>query len=235
MRDGDESHHPVAGRYQDILELARPYLDTRGNEEHTEGSIAFAWELLDAEGGDPDVVMPAIILHDVGWSELSDEEQLQAFGPPPTRLDLNMLHEQRGAEIAAGILDSIGYDPALSEEITEIIRGHDNRRQALSLNDALVKDADRLFRLTRRGYTIFLEFFSLEFRPYLAAMASVADEWFFTETAKRLGAEMFADLEIYITELEAAITTAATGATGDGTAVEESASDDAILTSRSTP
>ena len=235
MCDGDESHPPVAGRYQDILELARPYLDTRGNEEHTEGSIAFAWQLLEAEGGDPDVVMPAIILHDVGWSELSDEEQLQAFGPPPTRLDLNMLHEQRGAEIAAGILDSMGYDPALTEEIAEIIRGHDNRRQALSLNDALVKDADRLFRLTRRGYMIFLEFFSLEYRPYLAAMTSVADEWFFTETAKRLGAEMFADLELYITELQAAVTTVSAGATDDGLGVEESGSDDAMPTSRSTP
>jgi hypothetical protein len=32
----------------------------------------------------------------------------------------------------------------------------------------------------------------------------VADTWYFTETAKRLGREMFADLEVYIAELEAA-------------------------------
>jgi HD superfamily phosphodiesterase len=168
------------------------------------GSVLFAWQLLEAEGGDPDVVIPAIILHDVGWSRLSDDEQRQAFGPPPRRLDLNIFHEQQGAEIAAGILASIGYDPTLAGEIVQIINGHDNRPEALSLNDSLVKDADRLFRLTRRGYMIFLEFFNLEFRSYLAAMASVADGWYFTETAKRLGAEMFADLDVYITELEAA-------------------------------
>jgi HD superfamily phosphodiesterase len=200
----DEGPAAVAGKYQRILELAWPYLHTRSNDEHTEGSVLFAWQLLDAEGGDPDVVIPAIILHDVGWSRLSDDEQRQAFGPPPRRLDLNIFHEQQGAEIAAGILASIGYDPALTDEIVQIINGHDNRPEALSLNDSLVKDADRLFRLTRRGYLIFLEFFSLEFRSYLAAMASVADNWYFTATARRLGAEMFADLEVYIGELESA-------------------------------
>ena len=124
------------------------------------GSVLFAWQLLEAEGGDPDVVIPAVILHDVGWSRLTDDEQHRAFGPPPRDVAMNKLHEQQGAEIATEILRSVGYDPALTEEIAEIIRGHDNRREALSLNDALVKDADRLFRLTRRGYMIFLEFFT---------------------------------------------------------------------------
>ncbi|MCL4367590.1 MAG: HD domain-containing protein [Actinobacteria bacterium] len=197
----DERRDQVAGRYQEILELARPYLDTRGNEEHTEGSVAFAWQLLDAEGGDPDVVIPGVILHDVGWSEVREDEQLLAFGPASTRPDLNRLHEEKGAEIAAAILASIEYDPRLIEEIAEIVRGHDSRLEALSPNDALVKDADKLFRLTRRGYYIFWEWFPLDFRQYLAPLAKV-DEWFFTATAKRLADEMFADLESYVDELE---------------------------------
>lgn len=194
----------IAGRYQEILELARPYLDTRGNEEHTEGSVAFAWLLLDQEGGDPDVVIPGVILHDVGWSCVDEDQQLLAFGPTPTRPDLNVLHEEKGAEIAAGILGSVEYEPGLIEEIAEIVRGHDNRLTALSLNDALVKDSDKLFRLTRRGYYMFWEWFPLDFRQYLAAMASVAGGWFFTATAKRLADEMFADLEVYVGELECA-------------------------------
>lgn len=194
----------LSARYQAIFELARSYLDTRGNLEHTEGSLAFAWRLLDAEGGDPDVVIPGVILHDVGWSQVREDEQLLAFGPAPTRPDLNYRHEERGAEIAATILDSVGYDPVLSTEIAEIVRGHDNRLTTLSLDDALVKDADKLFRLTRRGYYMFWEWFPLDFRQYLAAMASVADTWYFTATAKRLADEMFADLEIYVCELERA-------------------------------
>lgn len=191
-------------RHQDILDLARPYLDTRNNLEHTEGSLRFARLLLELEGGDPEIVIPGVMLHDVGWSQVSDEGQLQAFGPAPTRPDLNRRHEQRGAEIATEILESVEYDPLLIEEIADIIRGHDSRLTALSLNDALVKDADKLFRLTRRGYYIFWEWFPLDFRQYLAAMAEKAGTWFFTETAKRLAREMFADLELYVDELEGA-------------------------------
>lgn len=207
---------PVARRYQEILELARPYLDTRGNQEHTEGSLAFAWRLLDAEGGDPDVIIPGVTLHDVGWSQVNEDEQLLAFGPAPTRPDLNFWHEEKGAEIATAILTSVGYDPVLTAEIAEIVRGHDNRLTALSLNDALVKDSDKLFRLTRRGYYMFWEWFPLDFRQYLAAMASVADGWFFTVTAKRLADEMFADLEIYVDELEQAERGGPTRDRGDG-------------------
>lgn len=191
-------------RYQEILELARPYLDTRNNLEHTMGSLTFARLLLDREGGDPHVVIPGVILHDVGWSRVPEEGQLLAFGPAPTRPDLNRLHEEDGAEIAATILTSVGYDPLLIQEIAEIVRGHDSRLTALSLNDSLVKDADKLFRLTRRGFYIFWEWFPLDFRQYLAAMVDRAGTWFFTATARRLAEEMFADLETYVEELERA-------------------------------
>lgn len=200
----DERHAWLTQRHQEILDLARPYLDTRSNLEHTEGSLEFAKLLLEREGGDPDVVIPGVILHDVGWSQVPEEEQLLAFGPAPTRPDLNRLHEERGAEIAAGILASIGYDHLLAEEIAEIVRGHDSRLTASSLNDAVVKDADKLFRLTRRGYYMFWEWFPLDFRQYLATMAERADRWFFTETAERLKDEMFADLDRYVDELELA-------------------------------
>jgi hypothetical protein len=61
-----------------------------------------------------------------------------------------------------------------------------------------------LFRLTRRGYYIFWEWFPLDFRQYLASMAEKAGTWFFTATARRLAEDMFVDLEIYVRELERA-------------------------------
>lgn len=146
-----------------------------------------------------------MILHDVGWSHAPEEEQLPAFGPASTRPDLNRLHEEKGAKIAAMILASVGYDPVLTREIAEIVRGHDSRLTVLSLNDSLVKDADKLFRLTRRGCYIFWERFPLDFRQCLASMAEKAGDWFFTATAKRPADEMLSDLEIYVGELEHAV------------------------------
>ena len=52
--------------YRKMWKLARPYLDTRENETHTQVSLEFAQQLLKKEGGDENIVIPAIILHDVG-------------------------------------------------------------------------------------------------------------------------------------------------------------------------
>jgi len=53
--------------YQRIFELAVPFLQTRDNEIHTKVSYAFAERLVSVEGGDRNIVVPAILLHDVGW------------------------------------------------------------------------------------------------------------------------------------------------------------------------
>ena len=95
-----------------FLELAWPYLaHPRQRGAHRRVDRCSPGNCSRPRGATPTWSSPAIILHDVGWSRLSDDEQLQAFGPPPRRLDLNIYHEQQGAEIATEILRSIGYDP----------------------------------------------------------------------------------------------------------------------------
>ena len=52
--------------YERIWDLARPYLNTRKNDIHTEISTGLAQQLPAQEGGEKDIVIPAIILHDMG-------------------------------------------------------------------------------------------------------------------------------------------------------------------------
>ena len=70
--------------FQKIWQLAEPYLNTRKNNIHTKISTEFAYRLLEKEGGDQDIVIPAIILHDVGWKRVPENLQLKAFGPKAT-------------------------------------------------------------------------------------------------------------------------------------------------------
>ena len=53
--------------FKQIYQLAQPYLNTRRNDVHTEMSMQLAYQLLSDEGGQEIFVIPAIILHDVGW------------------------------------------------------------------------------------------------------------------------------------------------------------------------
>ena len=70
-------------------------------------------------------------------------------------------HEKEGARIAAEVLATVGHDAARTERILEIIDGHDSRRHALSLDDALMKDADKLWRLTPHGVDTVMDWFGL--------------------------------------------------------------------------
>ncbi|GAB4261331.1 MAG: hypothetical protein Kow0092_10810 [Deferrisomatales bacterium] len=177
---------PLSPQHREILKLALPYLGTRHNEEHTRVSLGFCRELLRREEGREAIAVPAILLHDVGWSRVPEERQLTAFGPRVQDPELRRVHEREGARIARGILDAVGYPAAASEEVVHIVDGHDTRLEALSPSDALVKDADKLFRLSRPGFAIDCERFGLDPGAHLDWLEARVGEWFFTRTARGL-------------------------------------------------
>ena len=183
------------GSYGNIFELAAPYLDTRSNDVHTSISFQMALRLLDYYPvADESVVLPAVILHDVGWKMIPEQEQLFAFGPHMSKPDLRRQHEQEGARIAEDILKKLAYDPKKAEEIIAIINGHDSRDAPLSLNDKLVKDADKLWRFTPEGVEIDHRRFGFVREDYLAWLDKQIDGWMNTPQAKQIARQQLAGL-----------------------------------------
>jgi len=176
-------------KYKTIWELARPYLDTRNNDLHARMSTGFAYRILDKESGDEAVVIPAIMLHDVGWKEVPEELQSKAFGPKVTMLEWNRIHEVEGVKIAEGILERVHYDQEKIQEILVIIDGHDSRNEPVSLNDRIVKDADKLFRYTREGFIQLQKTYGYTFRQYLDRLRSHLNPWFLTATGRQIAME----------------------------------------------
>lgn len=174
--------------FRQIFDLARPFLDTRENEEHTRLACDFAARLLHEVGGDPDVVFPAVILHDVGWKSIPQELQLTASRPYQKGTEFNRAHKREGARIAGEILQTVSYPPHLVGEITAIVSGNGSRRVAMSISDAIVKDADKLSRNSDHGF-LNLERFGMTVPEYLDRLQSKIEEWFLTPTGKRMAAE----------------------------------------------
>lgn len=135
-----------------LWEEAKPYLDVRNNDEHTIIAYGLARMLLDQiPEADESVVLPAILLHDVGWKRIPQELLLLAIGRKPTRLDLVRDHELHGVEIAREILERHRPDGVDIEAVLDIIDGHDTVKEAKNINDAVVKDADKGWRSTPHG------------------------------------------------------------------------------------
>ena len=176
--------------YDIIHEKAKPYLDTRQNEIHIDLSYAFACRLLSCyPDAEEEIVVPAILLHDVGWKAVPEEKLVNAFGPKAEDSESLRLHEVEGARIAGSILNSLNYDAEKTKEILSIIEGHDSRRESLSLNDALVKDADKLWRFTPTGVKIDHVRFGIERETYLDFLGTTIDTWLFTPEGRAMARE----------------------------------------------
>jgi HD superfamily phosphodiesterase len=175
--------------YERIWDLARPYLDTRKNDVHTEMSADLARQLLAQEGGDEDIVMPAIILHDTGWKKVPEDIQSKAFGPKATLPEWNRVHEVEGARIAGDILRKVDYPEEKILEIQEIIKGHDSRKEALSLNDSIVKDADKLWRYSQIAFQVNGDRFGLNLEEGIERLRRNLEPWFLTKSGKRMAKE----------------------------------------------
>jgi len=172
--------------HQKIFEKAKPFLRTRKNLIHTRIALHYALKLLQSEKGDEDVVIPAVLLHDVGWKTIPANLHLTAFGPNPSNPKLARVHEVEGAKIAEGILKHFQYPSKKIKEICRIIRGHDTRKRPISRNDRIVKDADKLWRYSRKGMAIDRERFQIPRREYLVFLEGIIDQWFLTPTGKRI-------------------------------------------------
>jgi hypothetical protein len=170
-----------------LWELAAPLLHVRDNDAHTLYAFGLASALLDAHPeADAAVVLPAIMLHDIGWSQVPPAEVLQAIAPGGGRPDLVLLHEKEGARLAAGILAECGYDPGKIPAVLEIIDGHDSRREALSIEDAIVKDADKTWRLSPHGIDTVMDWFGLDRGQALRLCSQRVHGHLFTAEAKAM-------------------------------------------------
>ncbi|UGS36573.1 HD domain-containing protein [Capillimicrobium parvum] len=179
----------ATGRYARIYAAAEPYWQTRSNEIHVPESYALAQELLEScPAADPDVVLPAVLLHDVGYMAVPSDDHLKGLagairGWEP---DITRRHEIQGAALAGEILAHVGWDERRTRAIQDIVDGHDSRAEAVSLDDELVKDADKLWRYTESAVRICHEWMKLTPDDYIDWVESEIDAWLFTEPARAI-------------------------------------------------
>lgn len=165
--------HPVdttpitaSGGGQDLDPLWHAIVEesrTRGNDIHLPISFAYAERLCDAyPDADALVVRVAILLHDTGWARVEESRIIsEAFSGDWRRADVRYEHERHGCDIAREVLPPLGYDAQFIARVVAIIDGHDTRPVSLSLEDSLVRDADRLWRFTPAGIALASGWFRL--------------------------------------------------------------------------
>lgn len=175
--------------FRNLFRSALPFLDTRHNVIHTYIVYQYACALVKAEPCDSGIVIAAAILHDVGWSRIPESEQLKAFGPKVRDETLRRRHEIEGIAIADTILKNLKYKDDSTGIILKIIDGHDTTVSARSTEDAIVKDADKLWRFSETGFRIDVERFESQPLPHLEYLSEKIGAWFLTQEGRRIAKE----------------------------------------------
>jgi len=135
-------------RYDPVWRAAQPYMRARKNDIHVPLSFDWCLRLLaEYPQADRDVCCLAIILHDIGWYAIDMGRILEEGFRSDNMLqsDVRYLHESEGVRMAKPILSDTGFGH-LTDQVCEIIDGHDTRSAPHHLNDSIVRDADKLWR-----------------------------------------------------------------------------------------
>lgn len=160
----------------------------RANDIHLPISFAFAERLCDAyPEADSLVVRVAILLHDTGWARVEESRIIsEGFAGDWRRADVRYEHERHGCVIAREVLPPLGYDDMFITRVTDIIDGHDTRPESHSLEDSLVRDADRLWRFTPAGIALASGWFGLTPAEYCRRLRSEIIPELLTEAAVQM-------------------------------------------------
>ncbi|MCJ7683863.1 MAG: HD domain-containing protein [Desulfobacteraceae bacterium] len=172
------------------LERGRP-----GDVEHTRRVVAYGKALLDREPGNLRVVVPALIIHDTGWGKVDFSDFVDAPAVDKKDTASIRIHMHHGANIALKILEAVGWDPTITQQIADIIAVHDAPEKINALHNldaTLVFEADWLDKYGQASKKRYSEIFSdegkiEELNRYLEKNKFV---FFRSKAAKRLLSEI---------------------------------------------
>lgn len=180
--------------FQRMWELALPYQDKRDDSGHARIALDNAKKLVGLENGDEDIVIPATILHDIGWSQIPPEKWLLIFDSnvgEAEKVSIRLQHQRAGVKLAGDILSEVGYPKDLTDEILEIISQHDTREGFISKNEGLVRDADKLWRFSKVGFKAGTTRYKFELEFALNRLETILKNaaYFYSESAGQIAAE----------------------------------------------
>ncbi|MEZ2389701.1 HD domain-containing protein [bacterium RCC_150] len=146
----------------------------RSNNIHLPISVAYAERLCDAyPAADRELVLVTTLLHDTGWARVDESRIIsEGFTGDWRRAAIRYEHENQGCAVAREVLPKLGYTDEFIDRVTKIIDGHDTRHVAYSLEDALMRDADRLWRFDHAGIALASSWFAMDPATYAERLAA---------------------------------------------------------------
>ena len=153
--------------YRHFFQFVLPHLGARTTNVHTAVSVGMLDELIRTSGliVNRRAVYFALILHDSGWSKMSEQEIADSLKTRallhPKNHGAQEKHDVLGGQIARRVLAEYGFEPALRQDERELIVALvENHSRGALLDTAgvmlpemqMVHDADRLWSYSHENF-----------------------------------------------------------------------------------
>ena len=143
--------------YDTIWEEAIKMQDLRQDRGHARTVTDFAILLCKKLKGNEKIVIPAAILHDIGYYGLDNQLLLDLMNCKLSDGEVKRIKEEHmvnGSKLAEEILIKVNYPKEFIKEIVRIIRNHDYSSACSSKEEKIIKDADKLWRFSEKGFSV---------------------------------------------------------------------------------
>ena len=169
--------------YEQIWDLAMPYLREGVMKDfvlHTQGVVKAMELILQDEEGNEDILIPAAILHDIGWSKVPAD--LQKSKDDTDRKKALELHLEYASPIIEEVLTKVNYDQDQIQRVIEIVKAH-KFQDPSEFEKQLLIDADAVA-------DVFKEQFDSDVKSYETTPAKLYEfrkqNKFYTATARKI-------------------------------------------------
>jgi len=184
-----------------LRQKAEPILrqGRKGDWEHTQRALAFGRRLLQSEPAQAEIVIPALYLHDTGWSRTDFSDFLSATPAQKKHTRSLALHMGESAALADAALRELDWPDDQRERIVAIIAVHDEPEKVFAMGDlsaTVVVEADRLDRYGKESLKRYERMFGPDYwqgehwQEAKAMRIEGLRDWFRTPTGRSLAHEL---------------------------------------------
>jgi len=192
-----------------LKERVRPLLmrGRGGDWEHTLRAVEYGRYLLRHEEGEEEIIIPALYVHDIGWSSINFDDFREASPGRKSKAMSLSLHMKYGAVLAREILEDLACDTQTTNTIVSIIAIHDEPDKVFAMKDPLATLIVEADRMDRYGPQSISRFTAMDGENYLRGdqwenaatyLREGIELWFKTKTGKALAYKLARDTGLLI-------------------------------------
>lgn len=207
----------IPEEFRDFFLKILPYLRVRTTDVHTAISISFMDKLLRRIGklANRRVVAISLLLHDSGWSRLSEKEIANSLGVKGLKLNETALgpkekHAIESEKITREILACYIFEPPLIQEeinlICKAVLYHDKPEvvagvgESMPLEVQVLVDLDHLWSFSHENFWQDTVRKNVKPVEYLQNLKNDLDSYFVTDEGKKLAKELLVQREKEVNE-----------------------------------